>query len=322
MPHAVPCPLETPATCMAPLETWEVVEEVKAPAKGKEKAKATGSDEEESKEEGQEVAEVLPPRSSRRSKPMEEEDVEEELLASVKGKGKAAPKPASWSALKSAAKVTPKPATKPVLKPSAKVLKVGKTAAPNWKNPFSRSSDEFFNKDNGEEEGKPAPVVAKVGKTSAQKRKACSGEDSAEISSKFFNFNDHDDEAEEEEETTLPPTKKAQLVGPSNTSQKSQAMQEGGGRSSKGLKYVTFASGGNTNNPVILAEWCQRMNTIPPPESQAGPSGHAPRGPHVAGPSAAPGELAAILGQLANASSTQLSTIMSTLKFNNMPPLS
>jgi hypothetical protein len=27
-PHDVPCPLETPATCMAPLETWEVVEEV------------------------------------------------------------------------------------------------------------------------------------------------------------------------------------------------------------------------------------------------------------------------------------------------------
>ncbi|KAJ7869750.1 hypothetical protein B0H14DRAFT_3440495 [Mycena olivaceomarginata] len=26
-PHDVPCPLETPATCMAPLETWEVVEE-------------------------------------------------------------------------------------------------------------------------------------------------------------------------------------------------------------------------------------------------------------------------------------------------------
>jgi hypothetical protein len=29
MPHDVLCPLETPATHMAPLETWEVVEEVK-----------------------------------------------------------------------------------------------------------------------------------------------------------------------------------------------------------------------------------------------------------------------------------------------------
>jgi hypothetical protein len=27
-PHDVPCPLETLATRMAPLETWEVVEEV------------------------------------------------------------------------------------------------------------------------------------------------------------------------------------------------------------------------------------------------------------------------------------------------------
>jgi hypothetical protein len=27
-PYDVPCPLETPATHMAPLETWEVVEEV------------------------------------------------------------------------------------------------------------------------------------------------------------------------------------------------------------------------------------------------------------------------------------------------------
>jgi hypothetical protein len=27
-PHDIPCPLETPATDMAPLKTWEVVEEV------------------------------------------------------------------------------------------------------------------------------------------------------------------------------------------------------------------------------------------------------------------------------------------------------
>jgi hypothetical protein len=246
-------------------------------------------------------------------------------------------------------KLAAKPAAKPALKPAMKVLpKVEKTAASKQKTLFHKSSDEFSNDD--EEEPSPAPakrlrsagppwpvpVMTKIRKASAQKRKARSAEDFSKDSSEYFNFDDHDDNTEEEEETMLPPAKKTRSAGPSDTSWHSLAMQEGGGRSSKASKHITFASS-NGNNPAVLAERCQRMNTTPPPESQVGPSGHTPGGhsgrndvpaghnPHVAGPfadpmPATPAELAVFLGKLTNASSSQLSVLMSSIKFNTPLP--
>jgi hypothetical protein len=304
--------------------------QVKAPTKGKAKAKAKESDGEEDEEEEQEVEEV----------------------PSAKGKGRAAPKPALRSAPKPAAKPTAKPAPKPAPKPAAKVPKVGKTAASKQKTPLDESSDEFFDDDDdddGEEEPspppakrlrlagapRPVPAVTKVGKTSARKRKARPAEDSGEDSGEFFDFNDHNHDAEEEEETTLPPAKKTRSAGASDTSRHPLATQEGGGRSSKSSKHVTFASG-NANDPAVQAERRRRIGAIPSPESQAGPSGHASGGhggrnvipagheSHVAGPSAAstpatPAELATFLGRLAHASSDELAVLMSSIKFPSPP---